>query len=95
MAHSDIINWSKLEGFLVEAAEHYDGSAPTVCDYLNELYIRIGDATRKELPVDLRELIFLEKLVEEGQWLQANQAANAVYKLKHRLGMETTGMIDY
>lgn len=73
---------------LTEACEHYETSAPTVHDYLDGLYIRIST---KPSDVRLSEMLFVETLIEDGHWMQANYAANRVYKLMHRLGMDTTG----
>lgn len=75
-----------------EACGRYEKTAPTVCDYLNGLYVRINeDATA----VRLAELMFVGRLVEDGTWMHPNYAANAVYHLMDRIGMDTTGQAGF
>lgn len=77
---------------LTEACEHYQKSAPTVEAHCDDLYRRITSSPAK---VTLAELIDVAGLwcdSEDGlQWFHPNAAANVVYKLRHRLGMDTTG----
>lgn len=73
---------------LTDAADHYEKSAPTVCEYVNDLYSRINERAEE---VRLSELFFVGRLLEEGQWMQPNYAANQVYHLMSRLGMNVTG----
>lgn len=77
---------------ITEIANHYAKSAPTVCDWANDLYIRINDAPDR---VPLTELLAVSGFRENDQWEQANFAANRVYKLLHRLGRDTTGMAGF
>jgi hypothetical protein len=70
------------------AVVYYQRSAPTVSGYLNDLYIRINERPDE---VRLSELLFAESLLSDGEWTQPNYAANQVYKLTSRLGMNTTG----
>jgi len=83
-------DFKKLETFLTEAVEHYATSAPTVSRYCDELYIRA--TTGEGRPVTLDELMRVQWLRVDGdQFMQANHAANAIYKLMDGLGMDTTG----
>jgi hypothetical protein len=81
-----------IEGFLAEAVEHYATSAPTVADHLDDLYMRFkGDGSE----VTLLELVGVLRLREEGEWEHPNYAANRIYKLRDRLGMDTTGQVGF
>ncbi len=83
--------WNKMLGeflaFLTEVCEHYEKTAPTVCAYANDLYIRIGERTDH---VRLSELSCVAKLREDGLWEHPNFAANRIYHLMARLGMDVT-----
>src|SRR5436305_1657660 len=70
------------------AVGRYGRSGPTVLAYLDGLYAR-----RREDPdhVALSELVALARLKEEGQWEHPNYAADRVYHLMDRLGMDTSG----
>jgi hypothetical protein len=81
-----------IKAQLTAIAEYYERSAPTVADWCNDLYIRIGE---KPETVVLPELYATERFLEEGVWMQPNYAANAVYHLLNRLGRDTTGMAGY
>lgn len=87
----EFIKWDKLGGFLTDACDEYEKSAPTVYDYLNNLYVRIEQMDK----VYLREICFLERLKESDQWMQPNYAANQLYHLMHDLGMDTTGQAGF
>lgn len=83
---------NKFMEFLTDAAMHYAKSAPTVADYLDDLYIRIN-----EKPADVRlvELTRIQGLIEEGTWEHPNYAANRVYHLMQQLGMSTAGQAGF
>jgi hypothetical protein len=83
----EFIKWGELINFLEEACTQYEKSAPTVYEYLDDLYIRIDDMK----DVDLREIRFAQRLKENNIWLQPNYAANQTYHLMTELGMKTTG----
>jgi hypothetical protein len=87
----ELINPVRL--LIEEAVSHYEKSAPTVAAYLDDLYVRLN-----ERPHDVRvsELGAVASLKDdEGQWEQANCAANRFYKLASRLGRDTTGQAGY
>jgi len=77
----------QVENFLTAACDHYERSAPTVADHCNGLYIRIQDG----LPVTVREIMAVCALCDRDGWVPPNYAANAIYKLRQSLGMDTTG----
>ena len=86
------VRTSEILSFLTEACEFYERSAPTVHDYLDGLFRRVeNDASN----VRLSELYFITDLKCDGEFLQPNYAANAVYKIMQRLGMDTTGHIGF
>lgn len=78
----------ELSGFIEDACEHYDKTAPTVEAWLDDLYIRLGGNADR---VFLDELLAVCKLREDGVWMHPNAAANLVYHLQHRHGQDTTG----
>ena len=87
-AGNDFINGlGKVELFLTDACQHYEQTAPTVADHCNDLYIRIQDGS----PVTVREIMAVCALCDRDGWAHPNYAANAVYKLRDSLGMDTTG----
>jgi hypothetical protein len=74
--------------FLEEAAGHYDKTAPTVEQFVDNLYRRMGE---KPETVTLFEIMTVEELRQDGVWEQPNYAANRIYHLMERLGRPTTG----
>jgi hypothetical protein len=83
-------HWSEaIRRRLTEACRHYEKTAPTVEAWANDLFVRLNENADA---VVLSEIVFAEqRLFESGQWMHPNHAANAVYKLLHRLGRDTTG----
>ena len=88
---------SALTLFLEDGVRHYEKCAPTVSRYLDDLFIRIGDTfavknpEQGPSPVTLAELLGVASLKDDSGWIGPNYAANTVYKLMSRLGMDTTG----
>lgn len=78
--------------FLELACGHYEKSAPTVADWIDCLYRRIGSDPSQ---VCLSEILFAQRLQENGEWMLPNYAANGLIHLFQRIGRETTGMIDH
>jgi hypothetical protein len=78
--------------FLTEACATYERSAPTVAAYLDDLYVRLNEDPAR---VRLAELLGAARLREEGQWMKPNLAANSIYHLMHRLGLDTTGQAGF
>lgn len=73
---------------LTDICETYEKTAPTVCEWANDLYIRINEDTKT---VTLCELMMVPRFCEEGTWMGPNYAANSVYHLMQRLGRNTVG----
>jgi hypothetical protein len=88
----DHLDTDAIDGFLVEAVEHYATSAPTVAEHLDDLYLRLREAPEA---VSVLELVGVLRLREEGEWEHPNYAANRIYKLRDRLGMDTTGHLGF
>ena len=84
----DPIDYFAIDHLLTMAAEHYERTAPTVCDWANDLYDRIRT---KADAVPLSEINFLASLPGVDGWEGPNVAANRLYHLMHRLGRDTTG----
>lgn len=73
------------------ACAHYEKSAPTVAEHCNDLFIRINERADA---VTIAEMVGVEGLWRDG-YEQPNHAANHIYHLRHRLGMDTTGQAGY
>jgi len=88
------IDTDNIRKFLESACLHYEKSSPAVSNYLDDLYIRVGEDTQH---VTLFELLRSQQLydVESGEYMNANLAQNTVYKTLDILGMNNTGMIDF
>jgi hypothetical protein len=87
-AAHDSLDWGYIDGFCCAACEQYRKTAPTVCEWVDGLYVRMQDAPER---VSYFELLHLYRLRVEGQWEPANYAANRIYKVMDRLGQDTTG----
>jgi hypothetical protein len=83
----NFLDHAKLMKYLEEAVEHYAITAPTVSRYCDDLYIRIEESPSS---VSLSELKTVSRLLE-GDWMHPNYAANLIYHLMDRQGMDTTG----
>ena len=77
---------------LTDACNHYEKVAPTVCDHCDDLLRRIEGQSGK---VSLFELCRVDLLWSNGEFMHSNLAANLIYKLRHELGMDTTGHIGF
>jgi hypothetical protein len=89
-----VFDLDAVPDLLTEGCGHYEQTAPAVCDYLNDLYMRCDNTADS---VVLSELIFLRKLAGgpgEG-WMHPGHAQNALFHLLDRLGRSTTGLIDH
>lgn len=86
------IDHDALDRRLTEGCEQYEKTAPTVYDYLNILYMRLREQPHT---VVLPEVMYVERLVEEGQWANPHLAANQLVHLFERIGRSTAGMIDH
>ena len=80
--------------FTVKAMNHYqEQKAPGwFTDWLDDLYIRLGEDWRR---ITLDELAALQGLFDEGGWALQTLAVNTVYKLFERLGRSTVGIAGY
>lgn len=77
---------------LADIVKHYEKSAPAVADWADGLYIRTNETPHL---VTLVELLAVSRLCEDESWMQANFAANAVYKVMRATGQDTTGLAGY
>jgi hypothetical protein len=92
MAIKYFVDHHGLLEHLTRAGQVYEKTAPTVNDYLDDLYIRLNESPDT---VVMSELTFVASLLEEGQWMQPNYAANRHYHLMNRLGRDTTGLAGF
>jgi hypothetical protein len=86
------LNLVEAGKLITAGVAQYETSAPTVSAYLEDLYERF---TRRPDDCRLSEVLALLALCEDGVWEQPNYAANRVYKLQSRLGMDTTGHVGF
>lgn len=77
-----------ISAHLTAVCDHYERTAPTVRDWADALYVRIGDEADG---VRLSEVMTAVGLNDADGWLPPPLAANRVYKLMSRLGQDTTG----
>lgn len=80
--------------FIQEAMSHYEEQHASgwFTDWLDDLYIRLGEDWRT---VTLDDLTTLQELREDGCWLAQSYAMNRTYKMFQRIGRDTTGIIGY
>jgi hypothetical protein len=77
-----------IREYLEHAGTAYLDKAPTVENWLNDLYIRIGEEPHKVSLFEINQAMFL---YSDGEWEHPNYAANRVYKVMHMLGQDVTG----
>lgn len=88
---NDFMDWDKFCRFLEEACAHYEKSAPVVSDYADDVYRQITSSSPTRV-VDAREIHWIARLWDDGEWMQPNLAANGHYHLLVRLGRSTVGL---
>ena len=80
--------WNQLDDTCYRVSEKYQKSAPAVAEWAEFLLDR-----RNKPPLTWNEIKFVVELdIEE---IHPNLAQNMLYKLKYRLGQDTTGLSDY
>lgn len=85
---NNFFDFDVFEKFVQYGMERYEKTAPTVAAYLDDLYIRVA---HKPKDVQFVELTRVQRLLVDGEWVPANYAANAIYKLQNELGQDVTG----
>lgn len=85
-----MIDFDAIQAGLEKIVNHFEKSAPTVSNWANDLFIKVSedfDAIR------LVEIRTAERIISDcmGSLNGSSYAANMVYKLKNRLGQDTTG----
>ena len=75
-----------------EAMVHYESAPAWFLLWLDDLYIRLGEAWR---PITLDEVATLAALHGEDGWMPESIAVNTVYKMYDRLGRDTAGILGY
>ena len=85
-----MFDYKALRRFLEDAGTHYSTSAPTVADWIDEIYIPLAESPRD---VSVWEVMQVQQLRDStsGEWEQPNYAANRAYKVRSILGRDTTG----
>lgn len=87
-----LIDLEAINQHLTNVVRQYKTSAPTVSQWANQLYMTLQEDTGK---VTVREIFAASALREEGQWEQANMAANRIYKLQEVMKQDTTGQAGF
>lgn len=79
--------------FIEEASRYYKNAPEWFCRYLEyDIYIRLTDEPKT---VTLPELLQVQMLFMDGDWVPECVAVNRIYKLFKELGRDTTGIIGY
>jgi len=86
-----LVDLESIGEFLAACCDQYEQSAPTVHTYCDDLYRRLTEGDS----VLVRDLLTVQKLLENGIWEQPNFAANRIYHLQHDLGQDTTGQVGF
>lgn len=79
-----VFDGDALDAFIVLAVAQYETSAPTVTKYLNDLYGRLVTDLSQ---VNLFEVFQVLALLENSIWEDPLHAANRIFRLKDRLGL--------
>lgn len=79
----------KFKKFLELAVHHYQQSAPRLSEWLDEMYIRLGEEAWKT--ITLEEIQQIQYLYADDCWLNPYNAQNNIYRLLNRIGKDTTG----
>jgi hypothetical protein len=87
-----LIDIVAIRQFLYEVVIHYQGSAPTVATWADDLYIRLGENPGA---VPITEILTAQRLTIDGQWALPTYAANIVFKQMDALGQDTTGHFGF
>ena len=88
-----MINWDLLAETCRTVCGQYRESAPVVARWADDLYMR---AQEEPEHVSLFEVVTLGKLWNHSEgFMQANYAANTVYKCMNLLGQDTTGLAGF
>jgi hypothetical protein len=83
----------KFKQFLAEAVHHYEQSAPRLSEWLEEMYIRLGEDEWKT--ITLEEIQQIQYLHADDCWLGAEWAQNNIYRLLNRMGKDTTKIAGF
>jgi len=70
----------------------YEKTAPVVSRWADELYMTLSENASL---VTVWELMVLDKLDADGEWINANYAQNMVYKCMDSLNKNTSGILDH
>lgn len=73
--------------FLTEAVRNYAQSAPRLAEWLEDMYIRLGEPEWKT--ITLEEIQQIQYLHADDQWLAAEWAQNNIYRMLNRTGKDT------
>lgn len=87
-----ILDIKAARTFIEQAIKHYQRAPGWFTDWLDDLYIRLGENYG---PITLDELFTLTRLYSDESWMPEQFAVNIVYHLFDRLGRDTSGIIGY
>lgn len=86
-------NVGAFKKFLEEAVKHYQQSTPRLAEWLEEMYIRLGEEDWKT--ITLEEIQQIQYLYADDCWLAAEWAQNNIYRLLNRTGKDTTKIAGF
>lgn len=87
------LDTNAFKQFLAEAVKHYAESAPRLSEWLEEMYIRLGEEDWKT--ITLEEIQQIQYLYADECWLGAEWAQNNIYRLLNRMGKDTTRIAGF
>lgn len=79
--------------FLAEGVKHYEQNAPRLSNWLDEMYMRLGEEDWKT--ITLEEIQQIQYLYADGCWLNAANAQNNIYRLLNRMGKDTKAIAGF
>ena len=87
--NAEIINIKTIEKFVGKASLYYEGKAAAcVEEYLYQTLEKISEGKIEQIL--LLEILHIQKLEEDGIWLNPEAAKNLVLKILDRCGKDTS-----
>lgn len=83
----------KFKTFLTEAVKHYAENAPHLSEWLDGMYIRLGEEAWKT--ITLEEIQQIQYLYADNCWLNPSNAENNIYRLLNRQGQDASKVLGY
>ncbi len=91
--YKEVFVYDNLRKYLEDVVMHYEAIAPTVSQYADAVYVRLGDGAE----ISLWEVTGLMRLydVDNNRFITPSYAANTIFKLMAQHGKDTTGHLGF